>query len=63
MIKGGDFMTDVITLMLELFGLSGVPVTFSEFIWWCVRLIAGVSLVKFFVAMPFSFINKMNERR
>lgn len=56
-------MTDVITLMLEFFGLSGVPVTFSEFIWWSVRLFAGVSLVKFFVAFPFSFIRKMNEGR
>lgn len=54
-------MTDVITYMLELFGLSGVPVTFSEFIWWCVRLLAGVSFLKFVIAMPFSFVRKMSK--
>lgn len=55
-------MSDIITSMLDLLGLSGVPVTFSEFIWWTVRLIAGVSFLKFVVAMPFSFLNKLNGK-
>lgn len=56
-------MTDVITYMLDMFGLSGVPTSFSEFIWWCVRLFAGVSFAKFVLVMPFSYIMKLIERR
>lgn len=56
-------MTDVITYMLDMFGLSGVPDSFSEFIWWCVRLFFGLSFVKFVIAMPFSYITKLIGRR
>lgn len=63
MAEGGDFLSDIITSMLDLFGLSGVPTTFSEFIWWCVCLFAGLSFAKFVIALPFSFIRKLNEGR
>lgn len=56
-------MHDITTMMLELFGISGVPETFSEFIWCALRLLTGLSFIRFVVAMPFSFIRKLNERR
>ncbi len=56
-------MVDIINEMLSFLGLSEVPTTFSEFIFWCVRLGAGISFLKFVVAMPFSFINKINGRK
>ncbi len=54
-------MVDVISSMLELFGIEEVPLTFGDFIFWLCSLCAGYKFVTFSVGIVFSFLNKVSE--
>lgn len=54
-------MNNVITSMLEFFGINSVPVDFQTFIFWFCSLLAGVEFCKFCVGSVFNFIKHMLE--
>lgn len=54
-------MNDVITSMLDLFGVNVVPTDFPTFIFWLCSLLAGIEFLRFCVGTAFSFLNKSME--
>lgn len=54
-------MTDVISSMLELFGISTVPSTIPEFLYWFCSLAAGVIFIKSLVAIIFGFVRNIDR--
>ncbi len=54
-------MHDVISEMLNLFGISIIPTDFPSFMVWLCSLIAGVLFVKFTVGVSLSFARKALE--
>jgi len=53
-------MSDVITSMLQFFGIAEIPSTMPDLLYWLCSLVAGVYFVKSVLSICFGFVKNVN---